>query len=398
MSYAAKGRRTWLILSAAWGSFFSATLSRFVVPALLPLIQSSYALTSAQAGLLVTAYWVTYAALQVPAGLISDRFGAERTNYTACAITGLACVLAGFSGSYAQLFVLQLAMGFASAFVWAPGVVVLLRWFHSHERAYAVGLFQTGFSVAATVSFFAAALIVSRIGILGAPFWVFGGVMMIASGFSLVSFRRMIPTEPRVTPILTPTDWGFLKNRLLWYDSLARFGSGFAYLGSAAWVTSYLFRNAGLPLVQAALVGSAMSGAGILGYPAGGIVADKILKKRAPVVLLGTFMIGLLVIALGLSGSLLLPTIVGFIGLGFFYGLYGGPSVSVVSEFGFSNGKLASATSFANFMAQGAGVISPTLFGLILDTSRSYEPAWILLGVVTLLCSIGPALLTKKGY
>ena len=378
-------------------TFFSVTLSRFVVPALLPLIQLGYGLSSSQAGILVAAYWMSYAAFQLPAGLISDKFGAERTNYTACALAGVACLIGGFSQSYVQLFMIQLVMGFAAAFVFAPGAVLIFRWFEPNERASAVGLYQTGFAVAATFAFLTAASLASTLG-PGAPFWAFGAIMIIASLFGSLALRQSHHPRWKAMSMRTSTNWDFLKNRLVWYDSLARFGCGITYLGSAAWVTSYLFHAAGFSLVQAGLVGSVMSSAGIIGYPMGGMVADRVLKKRAPVVLLGTFVLGSLAIAVALSGSIVLASVIAFVGMGFFFGFYASSSVSIVSEFDISAETVSSATSFVNFMGQIPGVISPALFGFILEISHSYSLGWILLGATTLSCSIGPALLAKRGY
>lgn len=390
-------KRKWSVLLAVWVTFFASTLSRFIIPALLPIIQLGYGLSSSQAGLLVASYWMTYAGFQIPAGLISDRFGAARTNYSACAVTGVACVLGGFSQSYIQLVVLQLVMGFSAAFVFSPGAVLIFRSFEPNERASAVGLFQTGFAVAATFSFLASALLAAMLG-PGAPFWAFGAFMMTAAIFGSLTLRQIDRRDRQAVPTRTSIDWGFLKNRLLWYDSLARFGSGVVYLGSAAWVTSYLYHAVGLSLVQAGIVGSAMSAAGIVGYPVGGIVADKVLRKRAPVVLLGTLLLGVLAITLALSGSLLLTSLVAFVGMGFSFGFYASSSVSVVSEFGINSEAVGSATSFVNFMAQVPGTLSPALFGFLLEMSHSYDVGWMLLGTTALACSVGPALLTKRGY
>ncbi|HEX3497871.1 MAG TPA: MFS transporter [Stellaceae bacterium] len=86
---------------------------------LLPVWQAEFGLALAEIGMLKTVYSGIMAALQVPAGLIAERFG-ERTLFAAgTAAAGIGYLLIGWSGGFLGL-VVCLALGGAGASVQHP--------------------------------------------------------------------------------------------------------------------------------------------------------------------------------------------------------------------------------------------------------------------------------------
>jgi nitrate/nitrite transporter NarK len=86
-----------------------------------------------------------------------------------------------------------------------------------------------------------------------------------------------------------------LTKKEIWYDFFARFGSGFAYLGAASWVTSYFVHSYHVPLIQAGALGTLMTAVGVIGYPLGGVLSDRIFGRRAVTILMGVAGIGILI-------------------------------------------------------------------------------------------------------
>lgn len=68
------GGSGWFLLVLAFGWFLTLG-SRFLVPALLPVIKTEFSVQNAGAGLIVTVIWLTYGAMQFPAGVLTDRVG-----------------------------------------------------------------------------------------------------------------------------------------------------------------------------------------------------------------------------------------------------------------------------------------------------------------------------------
>lgn len=68
----------WLLLVQAWAANF---VIRIGFSALLPPIIAELDLSYTEAGLLAGAFFWAYVAMQIPAGLLGDRFGRRRVQF-----------------------------------------------------------------------------------------------------------------------------------------------------------------------------------------------------------------------------------------------------------------------------------------------------------------------------
>ncbi|WP_075057151.1 MFS transporter [Thermogymnomonas acidicola] len=118
-------------------SFFMNSLVRYFIPSLLPVIEELDGISIVKASLLVTAYWSTYTAMQIPSGFISDRFGQATVNKASfLAMTALfSCFLA--LHSFAGLLAIQLLLGASSSLVYISDVSLIQRVSEPSRRAHA---------------------------------------------------------------------------------------------------------------------------------------------------------------------------------------------------------------------------------------------------------------------
>lgn len=107
-----RGDTGWFLLVVAFGWFLTLG-SRFLVPALLPVIKAQFHLQNAGAGLIVTVIWFTYGAMQFPAGIFADRVG-ERTLLAASTLLA-AVSMVGFAVAPTYGLFLLAGAGFGTA-------------------------------------------------------------------------------------------------------------------------------------------------------------------------------------------------------------------------------------------------------------------------------------------
>lgn len=157
-----RGETGWFLLVVAFGWFLTLG-SRFLVPALLPIIKAEFALQNAGAGLIVTVIWLTYGGMQFPAGVLTDRVG-ERTLLVASSFLA-AVSMVGFAVAPTYPLFLLAGAGFGTAtglFGPARGTALTKR-FESFEGV-AFGLVLGAGSVGTAVLPFAATLAADRYG------------------------------------------------------------------------------------------------------------------------------------------------------------------------------------------------------------------------------------------
>jgi ACS family D-galactonate transporter-like MFS transporter len=109
-----------------------------------PALGKDLGLSSVQLGLIFSAFGWTYALLQIPGGLIADRFG-PRPLYAFCLITwSVSTVLQGFARGFTSLFALRLATGAFEAPSYPINNRIVTSWFPQQERASAIAMYVSG--------------------------------------------------------------------------------------------------------------------------------------------------------------------------------------------------------------------------------------------------------------
>src|SRR5436309_8969713 len=98
----------WLLFIFAWATNF---VIRIGFSALLPSIIAELQLSYARAGLLASAFFYAYVLMQLPAGLLGDRFGRRRILVLGLLGGALAAGLTGLAGSFATLFAARALTG-----------------------------------------------------------------------------------------------------------------------------------------------------------------------------------------------------------------------------------------------------------------------------------------------
>ena len=111
-----------------------------IFPVLLPLIQKEFALSYAQAGLLITLFIVTAGLGSFISGYLGDRLGQRIIVSGGFVICSVALVLCARSSSYWQLLLASLLVG-AGASTFHPSTTALLMNLFSERRGRIIGIF-----------------------------------------------------------------------------------------------------------------------------------------------------------------------------------------------------------------------------------------------------------------
>ena len=119
-------------------------LDRTVISVAAPLLSSELGLNAALMGIAFSAFSWTYAASQIPGGILLDRFGVRLTYYWSVTLWSVCTALQGFSTGLASLVSARLALGVAEAPAYPSNSRVLSMWFPQAERARATGVYSVG--------------------------------------------------------------------------------------------------------------------------------------------------------------------------------------------------------------------------------------------------------------
>lgn len=148
--------RGWVLLTVAAGWFATLGL-RFVIPALLPRIKDTFAISNAAAGLAVTIIWLTYSGMQLPAGALIGRLGERWLLSTSLVLAGGSLLMFGVLPTFALFLLAAALFGLGTGLFGPPRGTILSNTFRANDGAAFGATLAAGSIGAAVLPFVATA-------------------------------------------------------------------------------------------------------------------------------------------------------------------------------------------------------------------------------------------------
>ena len=304
-------RHTALALCLA--AYFAIRFAQLVISPVVPSLLDAFAVSRGAIGLALTGMWVAYALVQLPAGVLGDRFGERRVVLLALGLAALGSLAAGAAPAFAAFVAFVVLLGVGAGLYYNVATALLTRLFDQLGRA--VGTHRVGSQVAGLVApvAAAAALVVDW----RAALWLGGAVAAVVLVGFAVAVRPTPPTNPH-TALRDAVDLATL-GRLLRRRPVA-FASGVAVLGEFAllatmsFLPTFLVEHHGASVGLASLLFSAYFAVVALGQPASGWLSDRFGRDA---VLGGTMATGVVGYGLLVVGGDLLAVVPGVALVGF---------------------------------------------------------------------------------
>jgi len=153
-------------------------------------IQDEFGVGLTSIALLSSAYFYAYTIMQLPCGLLTDRWGPRRTVYTFTSIAALGAILTGIAGTFELVVAGRVMIGLGVAMVYVPTLKIISVWFRQDEFASLTGLLLT----------------VGSIGGLAAA-----GPLAYMS--DVIGWQQVFLALGLVTVVLTLLVWALVKDR-----------------------------------------------------------------------------------------------------------------------------------------------------------------------------------------
>ncbi|GEO11409.1 MFS transporter [Segetibacter aerophilus] len=367
-------------------------------------------LSTVQMGLIFSAFGWSYALLQIPGGLIADRFG-PRILYAFCLITwSITTLLQGFARGFVGLFGLRLATGAFEAPCYPINNRIVTSWFPNQERASAIALYVSGQFIG--LAFFTPVLVTIQyyfgwqglfittglIGLLWGFIWYFfyrdplehkrvnaEELDYIEKGGGLISGKKDNPAQPSIWK------WVNIKqvfsNRTLWGVYIGQFSLNAMLWFFLTWFPTYLVKYRGFNFLKSGYLASIPFLAACAGLLISGFLSDYLIRKGKSIgVARKTPIIIGLIISISIVGANYsndAASIIFFMALAFFgagMGLISWVFVSILSPkhlIGLTGGVF-------NFMGNLASIVVPIVIGFLVK-GGDFKPALVFIGVIALI-------------
>ena len=109
-----------------------------------PFLSREYHLNPAVTGILLSAFFWSYAAMQVPSGFLVDRLGIRRVYATGMVLSAVASALMGVAGGLASLLIFRVLLGIGQAVSFPASSGAVASSFHDRERGTVTATYLCG--------------------------------------------------------------------------------------------------------------------------------------------------------------------------------------------------------------------------------------------------------------
>ncbi len=414
--------RRWTIVFLLFVASLINYFDRATISFALPLISHDLGLGPEAKGFLLSAFFWSYALMQIPIGWCADRLDLRWVYAGAFALWSLAQGLTGFAGSLAVLFGLRIVLGIGES-IYLPGGTKIVSLLFSHEeRGLPSGIFDFGTRTGLFMEGLLIPWLLMHLGwrktfaVVGftALLWLIPWLKTLPRNLNSLRQRAAREGQPAfrqfvaalafsVTmfafPVLTLLAWlgvgrkrerkaptylallGLLRNRNLLGICLGFFCFDYYWYLLLTWLPDYLVESRHLTILRAGIYASLPYLVFGVCEPIGGWIADRLIlrgwdetRTRKGIVTIA-FLTSLMLIpaARVSSANAAIALIVG----GSLVGLATG-NLLVILQSCAPPSDIGVWTGFENFAGNIGGILAPIATGFLVARTGSFLPGFIL--------------------
>jgi sugar phosphate permease len=320
----------WVILGTSFITLFINYSVRIgAYPILLPEMIKDLHLTKAQAGLIKSAFAITYLIFAPIMGWLTDRVGGRKVISFFCLFLGGGTFLMGQAESLLASAVFFGIVGLGAAAMWVPSATLIQKWFGTNKRGLALGILNASAGAGFGLMGLFLPLIVSKYN------WRFGWFILGIAGLFLFLLNGLLLRDRPEDMGLSP--WGgklgeargkdfpkradylqVLKQSQFWIVGISYLLIAYASYALIDFIVTYGKMELNIPYGVASLFITVAAFTGIPGGILIMILSDSIGTKRS--LGLTYILVSLSILFIVFSGNNVLLLIVGVAWFGVLYG------------------------------------------------------------------------------
>ena len=250
-------------------------------------LMRDFAITGHTLGILTGIYFYSYAAMQLPGGLLMDYFGPRRLLTLATTICAISTIAFGLTDHLVMACLARLMIGFGSAFAVVGTMKLAANWFRPERFAFLTGLMVTIGMLGAMGGEAPLAILIEYAG------WRESMLIMGSAGLILAVFIFIIAKDSQHKEVtvhehhqeesLMSSLFGLIKNKQLWL--IAVYG-GLMYMATPVfaglWGVPFLMIKMQVSKATAANYVSLIFVGWAIAGPLWGILSNRIGKRKPP--------------------------------------------------------------------------------------------------------------------
>jgi MFS family permease len=380
--------RRWSIAALMFSAGMINYMDRAIVAVALPLIALDLHLDPSTKGVLLSAFFWSYALMQLPMGWCADRFQLRWIWAGSFALWSLACAFTGLAGTFGTLILLRILLGIGESIYVPGGLKVVNVLFESRNHGLTSAIMNSGsrFGMAAGAPIIAA--LVMRFGWHHTFFIVgFAGMLWLIPWLAI--FPAHVGTRvPPAAPVPGKArSWRIDRNLL--GICLPHLGYSYYWYLLVTWIPDYLVVARHMPLRKAGAYAVVPYLVFAVSEPLGGWLADSLIRhgwneaRTRKALITGAYLTSFLLLPAGLMSNdhaaILLMGGASLVG-------FASGNILALLQLVAPREKVGIWAGALNFSSNLSGVVAPLVTGILIARTGSYYPGFVVAVVFLLAC------------
>lgn len=386
--------RRWGIVALLFAASLINYFDRATISFALPLISKELHLGPEAKGVLLSAFFWSYAVMQIPMGVLADRMNLRWLYAGAFILWSVSQGLMGFATGLGTLIAFRVLLGIGEAIYLPGGSKIVSLLFRPAERGLPCGLFDAGTRTGLVIEGVLVPWMLTHYG-WRITFSVVGFTALIWVLPWLIVTPRQLRGNPEGTAGVNTR--GFVRafaalatNRNMLGICLGFFCFDYYWYFLVNWLPDYLVTSRGLTILRAGIYAALPYLVFGASEPIGGWIADHLIRigwsetRARKSVITFAFLTGLLLIPAARVNSpgAAVALIIG----GCLVGL-ATANLLVILQNCAPRAEIGLWTGVYNFVGNIAGILSPLITGFLIERTGSYTPPFVLAAA---LIAVGP--------
>lgn len=351
---------------------------RTILNPILPEIQRDLNVTSdASMGLIFSVFFFAYTMMQIPSGLLADRFGRKTIIIPGFILFAVGAVLVGFSTSLMFILVASFITGLGQGTYYGPAYSISSETIPKEKRGISTAIINSGSAIGMAIGLIGSSFLVKDAG------WDWRVLLFITAGLAFILMlvfaknikKNTVPSKATAADTEENVEDKATLKRLLANPKMVAsyvlyFATCYGYYMIVTWLPSYLqeergFHGTAIGFAAALVAFSAVPGALLFSR-----LSDKFMHKKITfIIILELLAAVMLYLTVSVNTNTLL--IVCLILYGFLGKLAVEPLlISYVADIAPKQG-IGTTFGFFNFFGMMSSVVAPFVTGLISDATGS---------------------------
>jgi MFS family permease len=386
--------RRWSVVAFIFAGILISYIDRGNLGIAAPSIMSEFAFPPAKMGVLLSAFFWTYAFFQIPAGAIVDRYGIRLVYAAAFVLWSVASAATGLSRGLTDILLLRLLLGLAEAVGPIASLSYIRRNFPGAEVGLPTAIYIAGQNLGPAAGTLLGTQLIANFG-WRAMFIVTGlGALVWLPGWLALAPRddgRQQGAAPAAP--LSSLPWGeVLAMPAFWTTTATSFLSSYFWYFLLTWVPTYLTASRGFSITEMGRVLALPLFVMAVMNIVAGFFADRLVKRvgsvfrvRVAFCSAGYLGAGAILLLLFLPGREAVMPVLMFAVV---CAGIGNANYWALSQNAVPANLVGRAIGYLNTVSQLAGAAAPLITGWILGPEKQFGVALLIAGICPLLAAV----------